>query len=173
MDVNNLPPGGIHLYLLPDGLNFVVTQDKVYDTTLGKVTVPAGFKTDGPSIPERFRSVINSLGKHFFAAVLHDFWYRVIWAREVMVVKDEGVRKKPTIEELEAILDQEGNSPIKILPNGEIRTVGEAEDNLIIVTKKRADDIFLKEMKDLKVPWWRRRLMYRAVRVGGASSWRE
>ncbi|NQU03519.1 MAG: hypothetical protein HQ589_05165 [Syntrophaceae bacterium] len=31
---------------------------------------------------------------------------------------------KPTIEELEAILDSEEDVPIEILPNGEIRTQG-------------------------------------------------
>lgn len=32
--------------------------------------------------------------------------------------------KKPTIHELEAILEEEENSPIEILPNGEVRALG-------------------------------------------------
>lgn len=32
--------------------------------------------------------------------------------------------KKPTIHELEAILEQEEDSPIEILPNGEVRALG-------------------------------------------------
>lgn len=32
--------------------------------------------------------------------------------------------KKPTIHELEAILDEEEDSPIEILPNGEVRPLG-------------------------------------------------
>ena len=32
--------------------------------------------------------------------------------------------KKPTIHELEAILDREEDSPIEILPNGEVRALG-------------------------------------------------
>lgn len=32
--------------------------------------------------------------------------------------------RKPTIRELEAILDEEEDSPIEILPNGEVRAVG-------------------------------------------------
>ena len=32
--------------------------------------------------------------------------------------------RKPTIHELEAILDEEEDSPIEILPNGEVRAVG-------------------------------------------------
>ena len=32
--------------------------------------------------------------------------------------------KKPTIHDLEAILDEEEDSPVEILPNGEVRAVG-------------------------------------------------
>ena len=32
--------------------------------------------------------------------------------------------RKPTILELEAILDEEEDSPIEILPNGEVRALG-------------------------------------------------
>lgn len=32
--------------------------------------------------------------------------------------------QKPTIHELEAILDEEEDAPIEILPNGEVRAVG-------------------------------------------------
>ncbi len=32
--------------------------------------------------------------------------------------------RKPTIHELEAILDEEEDSPIEILPNGEVRELG-------------------------------------------------
>ena len=34
--------------------------------------------------------------------------------------------KKPTIQELEAILNSEEETPIQILPNGEIRAIGDA-----------------------------------------------
>lgn len=132
MDIDNLPPGGLHCYILPDGVTFVVTRKFKMNTTLGTILIPPGFMTDGPSIPRRLRSVINSLGKHFFPAVLHDFWYRVPWSRVAGTWEKE-----------------------------------------IVVTKKIADNIFLQEMKDLKVPWWRRRLMWRMVGAFGGSSWRE
>ena len=32
--------------------------------------------------------------------------------------------RKPTIHELEAILEEEEDTPIEILPNGEVRTIG-------------------------------------------------
>lgn len=35
--------------------------------------------------------------------------------------------KKPTIDELEALLNSEEETPIQILPNGEIRPVGEVD----------------------------------------------
>jgi len=36
------------------------------------------------------------------------------------------MEKKPTIQELEKILNSEETTPIQILPNGEIRPVGQA-----------------------------------------------
>jgi len=38
-------------------------------------------------------------------------------------------------------------------------------------TRKQADDLFLEIMKELGIPWWKRSLMYRAVRLGGGSGW--
>src|SRR6266481_3418169 len=43
-----------------------------------------------------------------------------------VVVKREPMEKKPTIQELEKILNSEETTPIQILPNGEIRPVGQA-----------------------------------------------
>ncbi len=40
-------------------------------------------------------------------------------------------------------------------------------------TRKEVDQLFLALMKDLRVPWWRRRLMYLAVRWFGGSHWTE
>jgi hypothetical protein len=40
------------------------------------------------------------------------------------------------------------------------------------VTRYEADRIFLDLMKRLGVPLWKRRLMYRAVRLGGWISWK-
>ena len=39
--------------------------------------------------------------------------------------------QKPTIEELEAILDREEEVPIEILPNGEIRARGQTNSSEI------------------------------------------
>lgn len=40
------------------------------------------------------------------------------------------------------------------------------------MTKAEADRMFLDGMVALEVPWYRRKVMYWAVRLGGASSWR-
>lgn len=38
-------------------------------------------------------------------------------------------------------------------------------------TRKQADDLFLEIMAELGISWWKRSLMYRAVRLGGGSGW--
>ena len=40
------------------------------------------------------------------------------------------------------------------------------------MSRKDADKIFRRAMQDLGVYWWRVRLAYRAVRIGGRSSWK-
>jgi len=51
----------------------------------------------------------------------------------------------------------------KQIPGGRIRKY----------TRKEIDKLFLRLMKALKVPLWRRQLMYRAVRWFGGSHWTE
>ncbi len=40
------------------------------------------------------------------------------------------------------------------------------------LTRSQADQLFLEGMKQLGVPWYRRRVMYLAVRVGGKGRWK-
>ena len=40
------------------------------------------------------------------------------------------MRRKPTIDELEKLLEKEEDIPIEILPNGEIRALGEGSAEL-------------------------------------------
>ena len=40
-------------------------------------------------------------------------------------------------------------------------------------TRRRCDQIFLEGLCVLGVPWWKRTLMYSAVRVGGGGSWKK
>jgi hypothetical protein len=39
------------------------------------------------------------------------------------------------------------------------------------VSRKAADQVFLEQMRLLGVPWWKRRLMYYAVRWFGGAAW--
>lgn len=40
------------------------------------------------------------------------------------------------------------------------------------LTRKQADQLFLQAMKDKNVPWYRRSVMWAAVRMGGKGRWR-
>lgn len=54
---------------------FILTHYFRVLTSMGLVTVPAGFRTDGASIPRLFHNIIGPFGSYFHAAVLHDFLY--------------------------------------------------------------------------------------------------
>lgn len=44
-------------------------------TSFGEITVPAGFPTDGASVPRIFWTIFPPWGQYFGAAVLHDYLY--------------------------------------------------------------------------------------------------
>lgn len=50
-------------------------------------------------------------------------------------------------------------------------TMGGKIPNGPTLTRKEADDLFLSIMATLGIPWWKRSIMYRAVRIGGGSGW--
>lgn len=61
-----------------------------------------------------------------------------------------------------------------IPPDGKYSQAAVLHDYLYvqkITTRKKADKIFLEAMKVLKVPFWKRRVMYYAVRLGGGFCW--
>ena len=51
---------------------FRLTAPFSYISSRGVVTVPAGFDTDGASVPRVFWSVLDPFGPYFKAAVIHD-----------------------------------------------------------------------------------------------------
>jgi len=56
---------------------WVVTEPYCFVTAIGiAITIPAGFLTDGASVPRCLWSAIPPFGLHFNAAVVHDFLYR-------------------------------------------------------------------------------------------------
>jgi len=42
----------------------------------------------------------------------------------------------------------------------------------IFAKRKCADKVFYWLMKKFRVPWWKRRVMYLGVRIGGGAAWR-
>lgn len=44
-------------------------------------------------------------------------------------------------------------------------------DGWVPITRKDADGVLLRIMRELKVAWWKRTLIYNAVRVGGWWYW--
>lgn len=87
----------------------------------GEIEVPAGFLSDGASVPRIFWTLFSPFGDYFGAALIHDWGYTPANRR---------------------------------------------------FDRATVDRIFLAAMKDAGVPWVRRSLIYRAVRVGGWPSFR-
>lgn len=60
-----------------DGHNVILAEPFVYTTNAGeKITVPAGSKSDGASIPRLFWRIFPPFGRYWRAALLHDYLYR-------------------------------------------------------------------------------------------------
>jgi hypothetical protein len=90
-------------------------------TEHGEIEVPAGFLSDGASVPRVFWTILSPFGDYFGAALIHDFLY----------------------------------SPHNLR-----------------FSRGACDLIFLTAMKDAGVPFVRRRVIYRAVRLGGWASFK-
>lgn len=54
---------------------FRLLSDFRYLSSAGVITVPAGFETDGASIPKLFWTLFAPFGPYFHAAVIHDYLY--------------------------------------------------------------------------------------------------
>lgn len=61
--------------ILRGSRRFKLTAPFAYRSSRGVITVPAGFITDGASIPRIFWPFLDPFGKYFKAAVIHDFLY--------------------------------------------------------------------------------------------------
>ena len=73
--------GPLTLTANPDGKTWYVhSRFGFYSDRLGRlVTIPAGFQTDGASVPRLFWNLIPPFGKYGQAATVHDYLYR--WQR--------------------------------------------------------------------------------------------
>ena len=54
---------------------FILTSSFRYISSLGVIEVPAGFITDGASIPSVFWPFLSPFGEYFKAAIIHDYLY--------------------------------------------------------------------------------------------------
>lgn len=126
----------LHLRYKPDmESNFQLAQDFHYRTKYGVfISVPEYFETDLASIPAIARPVMPKHGKYTWAAVVHDYLYRM-----------GGV----------------------ILTT----TTGSAEEREYFYTRKWADQVFYDALLEAGVDKTDARLMYWAVRIGGAFAW--
>ena len=107
-----------------------------------KITVPKGFKTDGASIPR--------------------------WLWSILGVGRDGLHRAAAVVH-DFLYKHQGR-----LPKGSLQIMrkdGAWEDSDYTPTRRDSDKLFLNIMKDAGVILWRRRLMYRAVRVAGKEAW--
>jgi hypothetical protein len=54
---------------------FALIKPFRYISSIGTIHVPAGFLTDGASVPRVFWSIFDPFGPYFHAALVHDFLY--------------------------------------------------------------------------------------------------
>lgn len=55
---------------------FTLTHSfRMHTSNHGTIAVPAGFNTDGASIPQVFWNIIGPFGPYFASAIIHDFLY--------------------------------------------------------------------------------------------------
>lgn len=54
---------------------FVLTHYFRYIASVGTITVPVGFRTDGASVPRIFWNLLDPWGPYFPAALVHDYLY--------------------------------------------------------------------------------------------------
>jgi hypothetical protein len=64
-------------YLRNGNRIFRLEYHYTYISSYGEITVPAGFETDGASVPRLFWPIFPPFGHVFGSAVIHDFLYRL------------------------------------------------------------------------------------------------
>ncbi|MDZ4370208.1 MAG: DUF1353 domain-containing protein [Phenylobacterium sp.] len=111
------------------------------------IVVPAGFVTDFASVPWGLWNLFPPLGAWARPAIIHDFLY---------ATGGDGWWQPP------------GSNRRKWI-TGPIREDWTAP----VYTREEADKVFREALAipELGIPAWRRAVMYRAVRLGGASGW--
>lgn len=71
---------GLFVELKPDGKTFRLIESFSYyrtDDHKDTITVPIDFETDFASVPRIFTPLIEKIGRHSKAAVIHDYLYSI------------------------------------------------------------------------------------------------
>lgn len=139
-------PGDDALYRLTQDWSYDWVEP-VFDTPL-RLTVPKGFETDGASVPRLLWTLVGITpdGLHRAAAVAHDFIYR--YSGHLPAGSHQ--------------LQMQVQMP---MPSS-MRDTGH------LWTRKEADRLFARILRECGVSKTRRRIMYLGVRIGGWRSWR-
>lgn len=76
--INEVFPDKIHLEdagIIKGSRIFKLEKPFRFYSSKGLIIVPAGFYTDGASIPRKFHSIMGPFGSYFFSALCHDYNY--------------------------------------------------------------------------------------------------
>ena len=126
----------------PEWNQWRLTAALKYTGKVDHFEIPTGFVTDFASVPRPFWAIFPPNGPWAKAAVVHDWLYRTLGVR----VEDvEWHPRHGPLVGLDAV-----SRPI---------------------TRREADGIFRRMMRELGVSWWRYTTMYWAVRLGGWFGW--
>ena len=123
------------------------------------ILVPAGFVTDFASMPFGVRNLFPALGLYARPSIIHDLLYLVEGDLPNLLERLMSTgRLKPMLspEQITAYLNE-----TQARPWVNVRTYTRAE----------ADAVFAEAMSVVGVSAWRRSIMHRAVRLGGANGW--
>ena len=71
-----------------DSRIFRLTAPFRYLSSIGIITVPAGFLTDGASVPRIFWNIFSPFGSCFPAALIHDYLYSKASSPEWVIDRD-------------------------------------------------------------------------------------
>ncbi|MEW8049301.1 MAG: DUF1353 domain-containing protein [Candidatus Thiodiazotropha sp.] len=125
-----------------------------------ELIVPAGYITDGASIPRFAWSIVGGpmSRPYLYAALPHDFRYEVQGHPETI---DYVASKHPT--HIENLLD----------PNWRDRFVELIHREMDLpATRGEVDEDFRLGIGATRETWIKRQVMYRAVRIGGGGAWK-
>jgi len=129
--------------------DYTLARDYWYAGSRDTFLVPAGTKTDLASIPWPFSLWLPPGGPWALAAILHDHLYRTKpWV--TYTVGSEGVFRQPQLREARKMNDYLLESRL---------------------SRKDADGIMKRHMRELGVSWLKRNIIYLGVRLGGWRAW--